>query len=132
LHERLKQWNAQTLGYQINGTKSQHNKSPEYHDMQDSRPEIAGLSLLHKAIGDEVPHSSADGGETWVILASPEELGSSINDKGEKAQAYDQNGPRIGITWYAKIGFGGWMKRIHWFSLLSSRAGVREPHCRRS
>jgi hypothetical protein len=55
-----------SLGDQIDRAQAQDHKSPEYDDMYETGPEIAGLPLLNESVGNEIKKSLNDLEETRI------------------------------------------------------------------
>ena len=68
VHERMEKGNVQPLAHQINRAEPKDHKSPENHNMQDTCPEVAGLFLLNKAVGNEIEQSLSNGGKPRINL----------------------------------------------------------------
>lgn len=68
----LQKWDAKmrykAFTNQIYGAQPQDHKAPKNHDMEDTGPEITGLSFLDKAVDNEVEKSLAKGRKAWIPL----------------------------------------------------------------
>jgi len=59
-HDRLEKGQIQALAYEIDGAEAQHNETPEYEDMYDTRSRIAGLPLLDNSVDKHINKPLSD------------------------------------------------------------------------
>jgi hypothetical protein len=107
------------LTYELDGAQTQDHKTPEYDDMYQACPEIAGLPLLNESVGNEIKEPFDDMRKTGIRTAQANQCIASGKDIEKEAHGCTKKQPCKNISRNTEIDLIGRMNGKHIQSLLT-------------